>query len=465
MNRKILIYKKYLPITLIVIFFMFIFSFHSIIKHLSFKSNALDLGIYTQISYLYSQGLAPLSSIRHMNLLGDHFEVILWIMSPIYKLFPSPETLLIVQAIFVALSSIPIYLIAKDKIKNNYLSLLIVIIYQTSVGITAAINFDFHSATISVLPLSLTLYFWYFKRWKLYWLILFLAILFKEDVPVFILGLGIFQIFQKQFKLGILTSLFSIISFVLIKFYLMPFFWPGGDKIYIDRSVFPLTNPLKLISLFLTQPGLFLDQMTNSAVKAHTFENLYRQYAYLPFFSLFGWLTILPALFLRFSSTSASTWTLIWHYNANLEPFLAVSAIFAISKFKLAKILITFFLILFLLSQGLNKSSMFWEPFQNNTKNIHDFDYINNSISYIPNSAAISAQSPIVPHVSNRKKVYLFPDISDANYIILDTSLITYPLTETSLEDKIAVLKKDSAWKVDKTTNTLIVFRRISSAL
>jgi len=465
MNRKILVYKKYLPITLVVIFFTFVFSFHSIIKHLLFNSNALDLGIYTQVSYLYSQGLAPLSSIRHMNLLGDHFEVILLLISPIYKLFPFPETLLIVQAIFVALSSIPIYLIAKDKIKNNLLSLLIVIIYQTSVGITAAINFDFHTTTISVLPLSLTLYFWYFKRWRLYWLTLFLAILFKEDVPIFLLGLGIFQIFRKQFKLGILTSIFSVISFVVIKFYLMPFFWPGGDQIYIDRSVFPLTNPLKLISLFLTQPGLFIDQMTNSAVKAHTFENLYRQYAYLPFFSLFGWLTILPALFLRFSSTATATWTLIWHYNANLEPFLAVSAIFVISRFRLTKILITFFLILFLISQGLNKSSMFWEPFQNNTKNIHDFNYINNSISYIPNSAAVSAQSPIVPHVSNRKRVYMFPDISGADYIILDTSLITYPLTKADLENKIVALKKNSDWKVDKTTNTLIVFRRINSSL
>lgn len=143
---------------LLTAIFIIIFSLYSLNRHFSFNSHAFDLGIYTQAIYLYSQNLTPFSTLKHMILLADHFGLILLLLSPIYKLFPIASTLLVLQAIFVAVSSIPIYFIALDKLKNVTVSFLITLSYLTSVGILSGINFDFHLTTISVLPLSLILY-------------------------------------------------------------------------------------------------------------------------------------------------------------------------------------------------------------------------------------------------------------------------------------------------------------------
>lgn len=447
------------PILLAVLFIILYFS-HSLFRHLTFNSHAFDLGIYTQSIYLYSQGELAFSTLKHMPILADHFGLVLFLLSPIYKIFPSAATLLAIQALFVALSSIPIFLIAQDKLKNPILSTLIVLSYLTSVGIVSAITFDFHLATISVFPLSLMLYFWCFKKWNFYWITLFSSIAFKEDVPLFILGLGLFQLIQKQIRTGILTILFALGSFYLIKFIVMPFFWAYADQGYISTSILPLDSPLDLIAIFIFRPTIFLDQMNNSPVKIATFDLLYKQFAYLPILSPLSWLTVVPDLFIRFSTTYYASWTTIYHHNAELAPFLAVSSILAISYFKITKLPISLLLIFFLITSSLSPRSFVWGILQKDFNEIKKFDYIYNSTSTLPKSATISAQSPLIPHLANRERIYLFPEIYDAEYIILDKSLSSYPMNKSDLDYKISLLKKSPQWEIDKQVKTLIIFRK-----
>ena len=54
-------------------------------------------------------------------------------------------------------------------------------------------------------------------------------------------------------------------------------------------------------------------------------------------------------------------------------------------------------------------------------------------IDMIPSSASVSAQSSLVPHLSERNSIYLFPYQDDhADYIFLDTTSFYYPLQSIS---------------------------------
>lgn len=448
----------FLPI-LISIVFTFIFSIFSLYRHLTFNSNAFDLGIYSQITYLYSQNLTFYSSLKHMILLADHFGPILIIFSPLIKFFPAPETLLIIQALFVSFSSIPLYLICLNKTKNILLSFLLIISYLTSKAIFAAINFDFHLATISVLPLSLILYFWYFKKWKSYWFVLFLSLFFKEDIPIFIAGLGFYQIFKDQKELGLKTIIFAVISFYLIKIKLMAFLWPGGGEAYLSSSILPLNDPITLLILFLTNPFIFIDQTFNAPLKLSTFIDLNLPFALLPLLSPLFWLTVFPYLFLRFSSSYDLMWTMDFHHNANLMPFLIISAVFAITHFKIPHKPLIILISVLLLFGGLNPRAIIWSVFQKDFSNIKTYTYINEALIEIPASSAVSAGSSIVPHLTNREKIYMFPEILDASYIILDPALTSYPLERADLAKKIHELENSPLWQVEKK-KTLLIFKK-----
>ncbi|MBI2039973.1 DUF2079 domain-containing protein [Candidatus Microgenomates bacterium] len=438
--------KKHLGILLVFIFFFSIFTYHTLYRHWTYNSHAFDLGIYTQVIYLYSQGLTPLSTLKHMNILGDHFGVILFLLSPIYKLFPFPEALLVIQALFVSLSGIFIYLIALDKLKDKLKTILITGVYLSFSGILTAVNFDFHLATLSVLPLSIMLYSWYFKKWKLYFISLFLGLLFKEDVPLFIVGLGLFAILKKQRRLGVLTVIFGLLSYHIIKYQIMGRISPGAENAYINTVSFSS-----------------ISSMFDSPTKIHTLKSLYGQFLFLPFLSLLSWLTIIPYLFIRFSSTQPHYWGLNFHYNANLAPFLATSAIFVLSKIQIPRYQMIAYLIVALTTENLFFNKFVSNTLQFNIQATQRFNYINNALQTFPTEAAISAQSPIVPHLSNRNKVYLYPEVLDADYIIVDEKLNHYPMKVNEFEDRIASIKTSSEWILEKQVNSLLIFRRVRS--
>lgn len=453
--------KYTIPFLLSLLFFL-IFSFHTLNRHLNFSSHAFDLGIYTQAIYLYGQGQLAYSTLKHMIILADHFGAILILLAPIYKLFPSAITLLIIQALFVSFASIPIYLIAYNKSKNALLSLLITLGFLTSVGITSAVNFDFHLTTISVLPLSILLYSWYFKKWHLYFISLLFSVLFKEDIPLFLLGFGIFELLQRQIKVGSLTIIFSLISFYFIKLKLMAFLWPGGGTAYIGDLILPLDSPLDLLLLLLVKPKIFLDQIFNSQMKITTIDALLRQFAYLPVLSSLTWLAVFPHLYLRFTSSYWQAWTTVYHHNAPLIPFLTVSMILAMKKFKISKYPIVVLLVFSIFTSGLSPNSFIWSTFSLDLRSYARYSYIYNALANIPSQAAISTQSPIVPHLANREKIYLFPEIYDAEYIILDTSLSSYPLNIDALKEKINIFEKSSFWKIVDRNKNLVIFRKIT---
>lgn len=447
------------PALLLAFLFFILFTYYSVYKHLTFQTSAFDLGIYSQATYLYSQYLSPFSTLKHMIILGDHFGPILALVSPIYNLFPNSVTLLVLQAGFVALSSIPIFLIAQDKLKNKFLSLLITLAYLTSPGILAAINFDFHLATISTLPLSLILYAWYFKKWRLYWLMLIFSLFFKEDIPLFIFGLGIYQICQKKL-MGFATTAFAMLSFYLIEFQLMPYFAPLNKGSYLSTSMLPLTDPSALVFLLFTHPTVYSDLLFNSQAKINTIDLLYRQFAFFSVLSPLSWLTAFPSLYLRFTSTQPHLWGNMFHHNANLTPFLAVSAIFSITKFNIPKNVVFGLLIFFLIFGSLSPRSFIWKIPQLNIQNRFNYEYINKSLQTISPNSAISAQSPLVPHLSNREKIYLYPEVLDAEYIILDTSLDAYPLEAEKYLASINDLKKSPSWEIIQTNKNLIIFKK-----
>jgi len=61
-----------------------------------------------------------------------------------------------------------------------------------------------------------------------------------------------------------------------------------------------------------------------------------------------------------------------------------------------------------------------------------------NFLNMIPNSASVSAQSSLVPHIGERKSIYLFPYQDDnADYIFLDTTSVVYPLQSFSYINQV----------------------------
>jgi len=78
----------------------------------------------------------------------------------------------------------------------------------------------------------------------------------------------------------------------------------------------------------------------------------------------------------------------------------------------------------------------------------YDVAAVHKVLSGLPLDAIISAQSPFLPHLALRDRIYQFPVIKDAKYIIYSFEEVPYPLTETEFRMITDSLKASDQWHV-----------------
>jgi len=121
-----------------------------------------DLAIFTQMAQAYSHFGIPIVQIKgtDFNLWGDHFHPILVLLGPVYAVFPSPLTLLVVQNFMVAAS---VYMMVrftqracafssstKPEPVGTFVGVLLGAAFALSYGVQQAVAAQFHEVAFAL---------------------------------------------------------------------------------------------------------------------------------------------------------------------------------------------------------------------------------------------------------------------------------------------------------------------------
>jgi hypothetical protein len=86
----------------------------------------------------------------------------------------------------------------------------------------------------------------------------------------------------------------------------------------------------------------------------------------------------------------------------------------------------------------------------------------------IPQDAVVVAQDSLVPHLSHREQIYLFPWISEdvqPDYIVLDREMGTYPVVPDVYHTLFYDLLADTTYAIERQVGSLYVFRYVGGVL
>jgi uncharacterized membrane protein len=188
---------------LLVIFifsYAIFFSYVTISRMFTLQTYAYDLGIYNQAIHSTSTGqgflyyTADLLANPSGSVFGVHISFILLIITPIYSLFPGPQTLLVIQSLVLALGALPIYFLAKQKLKSKNLAFVFSSVFLLSPSLMGINWYDFHPEAFIILPMLLTFYFAETKNWYPYIISVIFVLLAMDQAAVLIIIFGLYKL-------------------------------------------------------------------------------------------------------------------------------------------------------------------------------------------------------------------------------------------------------------------------------
>ena len=279
---------------------------------------SFDLGIFEQAIGHYAHFQAPIVDLRGAgyNFLGDHWSPAIAVFAPFYRLFPNPVTLLVGQAVVIALGVVPITR-AGMRVLGRWSGIAIGLAFGMSYGIQAAEDFDFHEVCLAVPLLAFALEALLTRRWIVSVAWAAPLVLVKEDLGLTVAAFGLVLVLLGARRWGIGLAAFGLACFVLTMTFLMPLFNAGGDNSRISELASKSGPGQSLLRRIYDLP---VDALT-SQPKAMTVLLLLGVTAFLATQSPLL-ILVVPTLGWRFLSATENHWGQLYHYDLVLMPIV-----------------------------------------------------------------------------------------------------------------------------------------------
>lgn len=452
--------------------YILIFSNLSILRHNAFASS-FDLANMSQTVWntLHGRPFQLSGAESTISRFSIHADLILVMLSPFYLLWERAATLLIIQSVLLGLGAIPVYFLSRkilsrrshfSDLQSKVGALSLVLAYLLNPGMEWINIYDFHGVSLAIPFLLSAFYFAYQKRWMGYTTFVFLAILTKEEISLFIAMMGLVLIFVlKEKAIGFATFVCGIFWFLAMVFLVIPYF--SGDGQYWALQWF---NPLNGSTSF-TSSSLFelISRSTFSRDALNYYLDLLKPFAFLPLLGL-PWLILsLPELLINLFSSQAQMRSIMFHYDSGIIPSLVIASIFALKYLNLIIVEIneklfpaflenytrlTFYLVIFLCLIVAVRFNYHYSPLPTTpscwcltykvSKEDIEFDKI---LKTIPTNASVTASSEVRVHLARRENSFNLPTAtSSAEYVaIIDQNRIVGDYSPKEFEN---ALLKDS---------------------
>lgn len=443
--NQLLIYKKVivlvktrfeLILSLALIGIMLAYTFVGIQKHYHFQTFGWDTAVFDQQLYLLTQGEAPYSSLLNMHGLGDHFQILTYILGfLVYLIWNNTNTLFILQSVLGCMSAVPLYLLGKtlfikhvSDFQTKMFSAIIAGMYVLSVPFQALITDEFHNEPLVLVPLIFLFYFIEKRNWRGYWISLVIFLLNKEVFGLFSIPISLYLYLKtKSLKHAFATLVVGLGFSIFLITTLMPRLAGSSGYLHFKSG----NTPSELIDSYLAKPSLFITSLFDSPAKQLTIASSLVVFGFLPIFAPLQLIAPVFSIALRFYDSSVPRLhEFNNHFAAPLIPLMAVAAVYGLVKVlsytkiagKLRYISILAALLLFTI---LYQDYHYYGPLNSLAK--PSFYHISaweldahELIKQVPPGVVIATQNSLLPHLSGRREFYLLPEIGNAEYIAVD---------------------------------------------
>ena len=416
--------------------FAALFGTLAVLRHRAFGSGRFDLGNMTQAVWSTAHGHVLSVTDVHgeqVSRLGSHFDPILAALAPLWWLWPSPELLLVVQAVAVALGAVPVFWLARAHLDSDGPAAAMAIAYLLYPPVQWLTVSDFHPVALAC-PLLL-LGWWFLDRRRLlpFAVCAAAAIATKEHVGLAVAGMGAWYALRYRLRTGSAIAAAAGLAAVLAALVVVPHYAAAGTSAFESRYDDPALDgrDLSYLAALLLPLGL------------------------LPLAAPLALVAALPELALNLLSSTVTQTSVKTHYAATMIPALLAATVYGVERVgeRLAYVAAGAALVGAVVLGPVGRIDVEAGP--------HDAA-ARRAVALVPEEAAVSATNALGAHLSARRRIFSFPTLREATWVAVDTRRLTFldSLRPERARRPLAELRRDPRWRLVFAEDGILVFRR-----
>lgn len=388
----------------------------SVQVHRGFGTGAFDLGIFDQGVWLLSRLRSPFVTLNGRNLFGDHASFVLLPVVPLYWVLARAEVLLILQAAAIGLAGVPVYLLALRRLESRALATAVLAGFFAHPALQRGNLDEFHPEAFLVLAAATALYAAAVWSPRLLVVAAVACMLVKEDSVLFVLPLAVWVAFCRDRRLGRLLAVGSVAYAAVMMLVFMKALG-GGPTIYAGRT-FPFGSAGGMISTAVLRPGDMLEYLTSEGRPFYLWQMaLPTALVFLRAPALAA--VALPVLAYNVVAAFPYQHQIEFHYSLVLVPITAAAVVAGLAAFRSRRARqagAAAFLGCALLAATQWGVVPFGPSMVHRPPGHADAAQIREVLRRIPDDAVVSTFYSFAPHISHRKRLFMWPNPYRAAY-------------------------------------------------
>ena len=307
-----------------------------VLRHNRFGTFDFDEGIQDQLIWQVAH-FRQFTTVRGVPFLGNHASFGFFLLAPLVWLGGGPNTWNLLNAFALATGAMVLYLIARDKLGKPWLSLIVGVVWLAQPSVQWWVQEGFHPECVA-LPFLFATYLFGERivartragvpvgrrlKWQ-FAASMFLTIIWKEDLALALVGMGLVWIVRRQWKLGLRVVVVAALWFAIFGAWMVPHFAKGTvyGGIYGNLG----TTPSQVVTTSATHPSRLLKRLDDNHALGYS-RQLQQGFGYVTLLSPVTWLIGAPQWTIDIVSTANFTWDMKYHYQAIPLAALAISFI------------------------------------------------------------------------------------------------------------------------------------------
>jgi uncharacterized membrane protein len=446
--------------------YAFFFVAAAAVFYYAFRGARLDMGDMVQAVWSTAHGhfLQDTSALGREGIrLGGHVDPFLVLFVPLWRVWPSPLMLLVVQAIAVAAGALPVYWLARKHLQSDRAAAhfaFAYLLFPATQWNALTIAAGPHPVSFAVPLILFAIWFLDEERLAPFALFALLAASTKEEIPVAIGCLGIWYALRKSHRIAG-TAIFalglaaSVVNFLVI----IPHFAPAGINPFADRYTRVGGTPKGIAHKAVTDPLA----LVHAVATGHKL--LYLVLMLVPFLGLWLrepllFLGAVPDLLINLLSSKPEQTTFQFQYTAGIVPFLVAASILGAARLRRDPNRVSFYALagascIALFSPVVFAASDLPAALPSNA--VHAAKV--HALDMIPSSVPVAASSELAGYLSERRYIYVFPYVRAARWVILDAEDKTVG-DQKGYRRTIREIDRSPRWKVVFQSHGVQVLRR-----